>query len=101
MLEFEKSGLSAPEFTKVTGLSYSTFATWLQKHRRKRQALPSATKDQTVQWLETVIDQAQAAASPGSTLLVRLPSGVVIELAEVSQTPLAAALLRAWEKSVC
>src|SRR3954469_19948835 len=37
--EFQKSGLSAPRYGKVTGLSYSTFATWLQKHRRKKGGL--------------------------------------------------------------
>lgn len=62
---------------------------------------PGSNTASTVEWLETVIDKAQGAVSPGSTLLVRLPSGAAIELAHVSQSPMAAALLRAWEKAPC
>jgi transposase len=32
--EFDRSGLSAPEFVKLTGLKYSTFAAWV--HRRRK-----------------------------------------------------------------
>ena len=103
--EFEKSKLSGQKFAQLTGLKYSTFAVWVQKRRRRRQALPSAgasAKSATVEWLETVIDQAQAAPLPKtSALLIRLPSGAAVELAHLSQVSLAAALLRAWEKTAC
>lgn len=104
LAEFEKSGMSAPQYAEVTGLRYSTFANWRQKRRLQSAALaPGASvQAQTVEWLETVIDKAQASAPvSSSTLIVRLPSGAAIELAHVSQASVAAALLRAWEKASC
>jgi len=104
--EFEKSDLRATEFARVVGLKYQTFANWRQLRRRARAALSPAlaepAKPQAVQWLEAVIDKAHGADSiSASALVVRLPSGAAIELAHVSQASLAAALLRAWEKSPC
>ena len=102
--EFGKSGFSAPRFCKVTGLSYSTFATWLQKRRRQRAALPpTPARAQPVEWLEAVVEKAQASPSSATAdcLVVRLPSGAAMEVADVSQANLAAALLRAWEKAPC
>jgi transposase-like protein len=102
--EFEKSGLSGAQFARTVGLKYQTFAYWrLQRQKRglvvAGQPLPK--KAGAVEWLETVIDKAQASVSPGSALMVRLPSGAAIELAHVSQASVAAALLRAWEKAPC
>jgi transposase len=102
--EFQKSGMSAPRFCKVTGLSYSTFATWLQKHRRQRAALPErAPSAAAVEWLETVVEKAPAAPASAhpDALVVRLPSGATLEVATASQASVAASLLRAWEKAPC
>ena len=33
--EFERSGLSGAKFAALTGIKYSTFASWLQKRRRR------------------------------------------------------------------
>jgi hypothetical protein len=102
--EFEKSKLSGQKFAKLTGLKYSTFAAWANKRRRQRAALapalPAPNKSPAVEWLETVITEAQNTGS-ASSLIVRLPSGAAIELVNVSQAPVAAALLRAWEKAPC
>ena len=103
--EFERSNLSGQKFAQLTGLKYSTFAVWVQERRRQRAALQPAgapAKNATVEWLETVIDKAQGSCPlPGSGLIVRLPSGAAIEVSAVSQAPIAAAVLRAWEKSAC
>jgi len=104
--EFEKSKLSGQKFAQLTGLKYSTFAAWAHKRRRQRAAmtpaLESAVKSPAVKWLETVITEAQnAGPASASTLIVRLPSGVVMELSHASQAGVAAALLRAWEKTPC
>lgn len=102
--EFQKSKLSAPHFCKVTGLSYSTFATWLQKHRRKRAALPQTTASTSpVEWLETVVEKARVVPASAHTdsLVVRLPSGATMEVAHAAQASVAASLLRAWEKASC
>ena len=34
---FEASALSGPEFARVHGINYQTFATWRQKRKRRRQ----------------------------------------------------------------
>lgn len=95
--QYDQSGLSGPKFAAVTGLKYQTLAAWLQKRRMQRDAVaPAVTahKEPAVQWLETVVEQAQA---PASVLLVRLPSGATLEVVNTAQAPVAAALLRAWE----
>jgi hypothetical protein len=103
--EFDKSGLSAPKFAAVTGLKYQTLAGWL--HRRRKQKAEGApalnrAKEQTVQWLETVLEKAQATQPAGiPALSVRLPSGATIDISNAAQAPLVGAVLRAWEKASC
>jgi transposase-like protein len=100
--EYEKSGLSGAQFARTVGLKYQTFAYWRQLRRRRQPALASAGKPATVEWLETVIDKAQASTPvSASMLIVRLPSGAAIELTHASQASVAATLLRAWEKASC
>ncbi|NJO56474.1 MAG: hypothetical protein HC834_09265 [Rhodospirillales bacterium] len=36
LAEFDQSGVSAAQFAKLAGINYSTFAQWVQRHRRKR-----------------------------------------------------------------
>jgi len=103
--QFDQSGLSGPKFAAVTGLKYQTLASWLQRRRLGREkvapAVPPA-KRPAVQWLETVIEQAQARPPAASgALMVRLPSGATLELRNLSQAALAGAVLRAWEKAAC
>ena len=102
--EFEKSGLSGAQFARTVGVKYQTFAFWRQERQRSKPApaAGSSKKGATVEWLETVISEAQASARPVEVgLLVRLPSGAAIELSHSSQVAAAAALLRAWEKAAC
>ena len=105
MEEFERSGMTGAQFAKTVGVKYSTFAFWRQEQRRGKPALVKEGlpgKTATVEWLETVIDKAQASGpAASSALIVRLPSGATIELGGAAQAPLAAALLRAWEKPAC
>jgi hypothetical protein len=105
LAEFDRSGLSGARFAALSGVNYQTFAGWLHR-RRKLQGNASAVvahaKPPTVQWLETVIGKAQAPVTPANApVLVRLPSGPVIELTHASQATIAGALLRAWEKALC
>ena len=102
LAEFDKSGLSGPKFAAVAGIKYQTLASWLQRRRKQGHGVSPAlcaAKAPAVQWLETVIQSTQAAAGAG--LVVRLPSGATLEVASANQAPLAAAVLRAWEKAVC
>ena len=36
LLEFERSGLPATKFAQLAGVRYQTFATWVQKHKKRR-----------------------------------------------------------------
>jgi len=104
MDEFERSGLSGKKFAALTGIKYQTFATWLQKRRRPRGAYgalkaPARTADQ-VRWLEAVVEQAQAGDGKNPLALVlHLPGGARVEIADAQQAALAAALLRALAPS--
>jgi transposase-like protein len=103
--EFEQSGLSGAQFARTVGLNYQTFAFWRQERQKRKPALSGSTPARgatTVQWLETVVDKANAACPlSSSAVVVRLPSGAAIEIAHASQAAVAAALLRAWEKNAC
>ena len=91
LAEFERSGLSAAEFARRTGLKYSTFALWVQhRRRRKRPARRSPLR-----LLEAVLSP----ATPATALTVLLPGGARLELRQVGQVALAAALVHALEKS--
>jgi len=90
LAKFENSGMSAAQFARRTGLKYSTFAAWVQRYLRvKRPARKPAMR-----LLEAVV----APTAPAAGLLVHLPNGARLEISEVSQIPLAAALVRALGK---
>ena len=95
--EFERSGLSAAKFAALSGVKYQTFAAWALRRRRQRGAAKPVTSNaDSVRWLEAVVS---AAPSPGETttpgVLVRLPGGVCVEVADGRQVALAAALVQA------
>jgi transposase-like protein len=92
---FERSGVSAAEFAKQSGIKYSTFAGWLQRHRRsKPKGQPSIMR-----LLEAVVEQPRSgAASSVSSVMLHFPGGMQIELSDEKQMPLAAALVRALAK---
>ena len=92
LAEFERSGVSAAQFAKVSGIKYSTFAGWVQRHRRTASKRPA----RSVRLLEAVVEQTQGgAASSASSVMVRLAGGTQIEITDAKQIPLAAALVRA------
>jgi hypothetical protein len=87
---FERSGLSAAEFARRTGLKYSTFALWVQRYRRTKRPARKAP----VRLLEAVL----TTATPATMLTVLLPGGARLEVHEAGQIPLTAALVHALEK---
>lgn len=101
--EFERSGLPGQKFAELAGIKYQTFATWAQKRRRQRgdyAAGKITAAKKSVQWLEAVL-----ASPPGSvvktgglTLVLHLPGGVRVELSDMQQVEMAAALVRALQK---
>jgi transposase-like protein len=90
LAKFEHSGVSAVQFARRTGLKYSTFAAWVQSHRRTKRP----ERRSPVRLLEAVV----APAPLASALQVQLPGGARLEIREAGQVPLAAALVRALEK---
>src|SRR5262245_40505350 len=89
--EFERSGASAAQFARRTGLKYSTFAAWVQRHRRRKR--PGSKSP--VRLLEAVVSSTPSL----STLEVQLPGGVRLEIRDASQVPLVAALVRALDQA--
>lgn len=90
--EFERSGVSAVEFARRSGLKYSTLAGWRHRHRRSKRPGPV----RPVRLLEAVLP---AASMPvPAALPVSLPGGARLEIACAAQLPLAAALFRELEK---
>jgi len=92
--EFERSGMSAVRFAKQTGLKYSTLAGWVQRYRRTKPLRPG----RPLRLLEAVVDSLPGPVT-GTPLVLQLPGRVLLELSEANQVPVAAALLRALEKS--
>ena len=90
LTEFERSGVSAAQFARRTGLKYSTLAAWVHRYRRRKRLGPKSP----VRLLEAVVSSA-----PGpSALEVQLPGGARLEIRDASQVSLVAALVRALDK---
>ena len=89
-----RSGESLPQFARRTGLKYSTLATWVQHSRRsKRSGRPPRLR-----LLEAVVESTSVAAAV-LPLVLQLPGGVHLEVADEKQAALAAVLIRALTKS--
>jgi transposase-like protein len=91
LAEFERSGVSAAQFAKVTGLKYSTLAGWLQRYRRaKPKPAPRGLR-----LLEAVVEPGPGKErTSGNVLIVRLPGQVRVELSSLAQVPLVAELIK-------
>ena len=90
--EFEKSGLTGQKFAALVGIKYQTFATWAQKRRRARNAYPAVKRPKQLRWLEAVVEQNSGDQSP---LVLEMPGGAKVQINNVKEAVLAAALLRA------
>ena len=101
--EFERSGLPGLKFAELAGIKYQTFATWAQKRRSQRgyyAAGKLTPAKPSVQWLEAVTEPpAEAVVKAGALFLVlHLPGGVRVEISDVKQVAMAAALVRALQR---
>lgn len=91
--EFERSGDSAAGFAKRTGLKYSTLAGWLVRYRRRK----PVRRVTPMRLLEAMVDPAQSAVA--GALVLQLPGGVRVEVADEKQAALAALVVRALTQS--
>jgi hypothetical protein len=101
--EFERSGLPGLKFAELAGIKYQTFATWIQKRRRKRGDYSTGkvqTAKKQVRWLEAVVagTPGTVVKADGSLLTLHLPGGARIEISDARQIEMAVALLRALQK---
>jgi hypothetical protein len=90
--EFEKSGLTGQKFAALIGIKYPTFATWAQKRRRQRGVYPAIKAPKQLRWLEAVVEQKDGDKTP---LILELPGGAKVQIRDIKEAALAAALLRA------
>ena len=101
--EFERSGLSGAKYAALVGVKYQTFATWMHRRRQERgsQGAPKVvSKAEQVRWLEAVVQDAQGSSlAAHNGLVLQLPGGIRAEIANVSQIPVAAALIDALGKA--
>ena len=88
-----RSGESLPRFAQRIGLKYSTLARWMQVHRAK----PAGEKP-ALRLLEAMVESSPVTAV-GTVLVLQLPGGVRVEVADEKQAALAAILLSALAKS--
>ena len=99
--EFERGGSSAAQFARLSGVKYATFANWVQRRRRERQAsagAPAETLAAAPSRSAPVRLWEALAAVPdrqgGEGLCLELPGGVRLAVETPRQLPLVAELLR-------
>jgi uncharacterized protein (DUF2126 family) len=106
--EFERSGLSGPQFALVAGINYQTFATWRQQQQKSRTgsrlqlpgkapaALLPKEEDAAFHFAEVVVQAATAdLRSTGATMLrVHLRDGVHLEIRDAREVALAVQLIK-------
>lgn len=105
--EFERSGLKGAAFARAVGISYPTFANWIQKRRHARgdyRALATrggASAELGPRWLEAVLPLVASAPSvpvePSAALVVVLRCGTRLLVEDARQATLAAQLLQAFQ----
>lgn len=95
---FDSSSLSGMAFCRQHGLSYSTFATWVQRRRKENNANPTSPvrSPQLVKsrFAEVCLEQTAPIAASRPPLGLSLPSGATVEISDSAQIPLLAELLR-------
>ena len=93
---YEQGALSGPQFAKVHGLKYQTFASWRQKRQRQREGLEiMPTQEATFNLIEASLeaDTPPLIATTTAALNIRLPGGASLEVTDSSGARLAAEIL--------
>jgi hypothetical protein len=99
LAEFGRSGLSGASFARLAGVKYSTLMGWLGRQRREGATLEMASpaagpaelaapSSPPLRLLEAVLEPARREGS--KPVVVELPGGARLLLAEASQAALAA-----------
>jgi transposase-like protein len=106
--QYGRSGLSGPEFARVAGIAYQTFACWRHQRRKAALALRCRGVDSreegggSVRLVEAVMGSPEFAAgsvvrpvASVAVLHLELPGGTTLRVSEAAQVPLTARLLQA------
>jgi hypothetical protein len=94
---YESSGLSGPEFAARHGVKYQTFATWLQKRKRRTGGYPALAHPDGTKAFPLLLAEVECPDGPPSVttpLEVGLPGGATIAIHGEAQLGLAVELLR-------
>ena len=93
---YEEGALSGPQFAKVHGLKYQTFASWRQKRTRQQNSTesppPSESTFNLVEVGSGLVDPTKA-VTPDTTLKIRLSGGAILEVSDPASAKLAAEVL--------
>ena len=95
--EFDRSGLSGAKFAELAGVRYSTFASWVQKRRRRRKPGGRSAVPHRPRLIEAVVEE--PVGDGGEVLRLELPGGAVFELHHRKQVPLAVEFLKALARA--
>jgi hypothetical protein len=90
--EYERSGMSGPEFAQYLGIRYQTFATWVQKRRKRKEGGLVVGKG-VVSWLEAEVGGEESRTGK-SVLVVELAVGARFSVGDERGAILAATVLR-------
>ena len=93
--EFERSGLSGMKFARLAGVKYPTFALWVQKRRKAREAARGeGSTARPVAFAEAVVERSAGVMIGAAGLTIDLPGGARVQVHSPLQLQLAAELLR-------
>lgn len=98
LAEFERSGLSGPQFARVAGIAYQTFVSWRKGQRAALAVDPAAPPKGAapVRLVEAVLAHRTDGLDSGPGVLkVDLPGGCSVRIQDSGQVQLAAQLIEA------
>ena len=118
--EFERSGLKDAAFVRTVGISYQTFANWIQQRRHARgdyrlqHTMPAIRAPRAPRWIEATMAgsppgplppshamaplcnlSGSAGVEPGNPLRVELPCGSRLLVGDARQAELAVRIIQA------
>lgn len=93
--DFEQSGMSGAAYARLHGISYSTFANWVQKRRRRKPGNGSGpTAVEVREKMELTLAEVTVQEASSAGLRVELSCGASLVINNAKQAELAAGLIR-------
>lgn len=77
--EYDRSGMSAVEFARWSGVKYPTLASWLQKRRREsKETVNEVERSGSLSWVEALCPGPEQPES-GAQLVITFGGGIRVE----------------------